>query len=75
MKQIIWNNKYLYNPHIIPNSHYGLLLEETDDSNILVYGICILNKNLEWYDLKEMSKIIEDRYKENEQFKYFIDTF
>lgn len=74
VKSILWTNKYLYNPHIIPNSNYGLLLEDLEDITY-VYGICILNKNLEWNNLKNMSEIMEVKYKENENFKYFIDTF
>ncbi len=74
MKQIIWSNKYIYNEYILLSPSYGLLLEEYDDV-IYVYGITSLLKNIGWDDLKNMSKLMELRYKEHEQFKYFIDTF
>lgn len=73
MKEIIWDNKYIYNDHLIPPFTYGLLIDKSDDSVFYVYGISTLMNTIEWCELKYMSSLIESKYKEYEELHKIID--
>lgn len=70
MKEIIWTNKYIYSKKINIDSYdFGLLVDDSDISCIMVYGVALLNKNKSWDDLKRKSESLEYMYKLNEELK------
>jgi hypothetical protein len=66
----MWNNRYIYNKKIVIDSfEYALLVDDSDASHMMVYGVALLNKNKTWDDLKKKSEELESIYKEYEEFK------
>ena len=54
MKELMWNNRYIYNKKIVIDSfEYALLVDDSDTSHMMVYGVALLNKNKTWDDLKK----------------------